>query len=176
MAAIAEAQPAVKPVPKRNRKVLMYSTYPGLSISVEKANSDNLIGQDNRVFKVKRGQHRYVIFEAHRAEVEERDLEDKTMTVRDDAGNEEVIVIQEGIRKNEGYGRDFIEAIRTETTPKGAPTLMEWLEKNPPTQAMGFLGTATMRSQYAKLSVPLNQLTVMKECLEAKLKYAKGTA
>lgn len=166
---------------KGNTKVLLFSVYPMLSLSVEKQQRDNAIDVDGRSQRIKRGRSRQVRFGEsgvglHFAEAEMRDMNDKTIDVDNGYGGLDKVVLQVGIRNMEGYGRDFFECVRTPGMDPKAFSMMELMERNE-RSAEALFAQAKAKNLYANASAKdqgLSSLGVSRRCVQFQLKWDKA--
>ena len=173
MAAPAEVVEAPKPKAKRALnpldKVLLFSKYPSLSLSVEKAQRD-YVGH-NGEHRIQRGRSRQVVFDKHFTFADMREMEDKKLDIKDEEGNVvDTVVLQVGIRNMEGYHRDFFECVRTPGMDPKVMSFDEMIEKAPK-NAESLIKQAEERDIYAANAAPLSMLTVIKKCMGFKIAW-----
>lgn len=151
-------------------KVLVFSIYPEITLSVEKIIRTGLTDADGRA--IKRGRQRQVQFQKHMALIEMKDMNDKFIMVDDGMGGKEKVVTQVGVRGMEGYGRDFFECIRTPGIDEKVLPFVEMIDKNP-NQAESLIAQAKQRNLYANMQ-GLSALTLQKKCIQFQLAWNKA--
>ncbi len=146
MAVETKPVPAVPEV-KSQKKVLLYSIYPCMSINVGKTKKKLIELANGEKYLDTIGEHRTRCFKNHKLWIEPVYLEDQLdpLTKR---------VVQMGLRKMAGYGFTFVEAVRSPGIPAGTFPMSEMREKAHG-QYLGFFSQALARSSTDKTVTPL---------------------
>lgn len=135
------------------KKVLVYSIFPEFEINVSKQYRHYERTTTGENAPISRGVSRVIRFINHRAWIPLEDMEDKP-DVNQRGG------VQRGIRKLEGYGRDFIEAIDTPGLPEGAKSLQGLFTSKQNAQFDSFIHQMARKNKMSVIQGPRQNIEV----------------